>query len=625
MHNRPLSARSSRYARKSRILLASAAFTALLGAAWPMGAMSADDESGNGKPVGEEPGDGGPFIGDSVMTPSIPAAIAAQGGTKRGSGNGRSGNSFANDPCLDPPPSAPFPTNFQRTVQSETELAVLNTQTSKGKKIVVGYNDSWGFYDNRQGLSGYAFSIDGGKTFIDGGGLPPAVPAGAPAGTLGQDAYFGDPVVVVHNPTRTFYYASIYQTPNGLATLSVNRGRFVDADSSSPQGTESVSNTRCQGNPSAFGMADPPKNLKERIVWDPPVEAVLPPFLGQNNDAFLDKEWLYVDQKSGTLYLTYTRFSADGETPIEMVRCIHCAFHSTFTTGDFTPPTVVVPNLPDTFNTATQPFVTPTGRVIVTFYAEQFALTPPFPDVSDRIDYAVSDDDGATFGPVQTIAAVNPQGEPPGYNRGRATILNAPYLFVNKGVDDGDTSNRGPKPAEIPGYGNIYVAYFSGKAPLGQPIAKAADIFVSTSTNDGVSFGPPVKVNDDNTNTSHVFPSVQANKHGDVFVAWIDRRQDPDDNILNDTWAAISKNQAQSFGNNKLESDVSTSWFVRADAAPNFGDYNSSEMLDFDQFVTTWADGRFPPGTFTDRGNERLAATPDTLFDVATGLGSGKK
>ena len=80
---------------------------------------------------------------------------ASNGGGKGVHDNGRGGNSFANDPCLDPPPTAPFPENFRRTVQSETELAVLNTQGSMGKKIVVGYNDSFGFYDNRQGPVSY--------------------------------------------------------------------------------------------------------------------------------------------------------------------------------------------------------------------------------------------------------------------------------------------------------------------------------------------------------------------------------------------------------------------------------------------------------------------------------------
>jgi hypothetical protein len=33
-----------------------------------------------------------------------------------------------------------------------------------GKKIVVGYNDSFGFYDNRQGLSGFAYSVTSVRT-----------------------------------------------------------------------------------------------------------------------------------------------------------------------------------------------------------------------------------------------------------------------------------------------------------------------------------------------------------------------------------------------------------------------------------------------------------------------------
>ena len=41
-------------------------------------------------------------------------------------------------------------------------------------------------------------------------------------------------------------------------------------------------------------------------------------------------------------------------------------------------------------------------------------------------------------------------------------------------------------------------------------------------------------------------------------------------------------------------------WRVRADARPNFGDYNSSELLGFNQFVMTWSDGRFPSQSALD-------------------------
>ncbi len=563
-------------------------------------------------------------------------AISSEGEAKRGGHDrGRGGNTFVNDPCLDPAPGEVFPANFFRTVQSETEIAVLNTRGSMGKKMVAGYNDSFGFYNNTQGLSGFAYSVDGGNKWIDGGGLPPVVRSGAPAGTPGSDAYFGDPVVVVHQATQTFFYSSIYMNPAGQFTLSVNRGSFQNAP---PQGVESISNTRCANDPTEFGVPDPPPpNQDERIIWELPVEAVLQGFIRCSPDPligcdFLDKEWLYVDQNTGILYLTYTRFGFDGTTPIELVR--------SFDGGrTWTPPSIIVPNLIDTFNQATQAFTTPTGRVIVTWHARTFP-EPDFIETEQRIEIAFSDNcstptGACTFGPPVVVSVVNPQGEPPGYNRARPTILNAPYIFVDRGSDDGVFTAQ---ERAQPGFGNVYIAYFSGKRPFGS-IIRAADIFLSTSTNNGTSFGPPVKVNDDNTNTVHVFPSVQANKHGDVYVAWIDRRQDPpvpadptttpptpaSGNVFNDTYAAVSKNFGASFGHNKLQTTVSTTWFTREDARPDYGDYNSSELLGFNQFVTIWADGRFPVGTgvITPAGNTRSLGTPDVIFTIAQGLGIG--
>jgi hypothetical protein len=88
-------------------------------------------------------------------------------------------------------------------------------------------------------------------------------------------------------------------------------------------------------------------------------------------------------------------------------------------------------------------------------------------------------------------------------------------------------------------------------------------------------------------------------------------------NELTDQWANVSKNSGGTFGPDRLQTDVATGWFVRADASPNFGDYNSSDLLGFNQFVITFADGRFPPPA-----PQPLAATPDTVFTIANGLGN---
>ena len=61
--------------------------------------------------------------------------------------------------------------------------------------------------------------------------------------------------------------------------------------------------------------------------------------------------------------------------------------------------TIIVPNLDDTFNSGLSVMTTPTRRVIVTWNARTFLLSPPFSEISDRIESAFSDDDGVTFSP----------------------------------------------------------------------------------------------------------------------------------------------------------------------------------------------------------------------------------
>ncbi|MFN2541024.1 MAG: hypothetical protein ABR514_02495 [Chthoniobacterales bacterium] len=524
--------------------------------------------------------------------------------------NGRGGNSYANDPCLDPPAPA-----RERTVQSETELAVLNATGSMGKKIVVGYNDSWGFYDRSQGLSGYAYSVNGGNTFVDGGGLPPLIPGNEPAGTSGVDAYFGDPVIIVHHKTQRFFYFSIYKLPDDSFSISMNRGTFQIAP---PTTAESMANTTCLNGKRPYGTPDTKNLPSERIVWEPPIVILQPNTL--TNQDFLDKEWAYVDQTTGTMYVTYTRFTPSGQTPLELMRCLGCANLATVSQANWDGPYTIVPNEVDTFNQATMPITTPFSvipgpyRVVASWIAQQFNVITGA-ETDERVEYAYSDTDGMTWTSELFIADVNPQGEPNGYNRGRASILNAPYNNPDKGQDDGVfTSSETSRT----GFGNVYVTYFSGQTPVasGPPYAKAANIYVSTLTGNATVVGLPVKVNDDPGTTSHVFPTVQVNKNGYVYGNWLDRRNDPVANVLTDAWANVSKNNGATFGPDRVQTDVATSWFVRADARPNFGDYNSSDLLGFNQFVITFADGRFPPPAPAPQ-----AATPDTMFTIANGLG----
>ncbi|HEY8645820.1 MAG TPA: sialidase family protein [Gaiellaceae bacterium] len=599
--------RTSRYWRRFLIFTAVAVLAVLMGMAQSARAVS---------PPGETDFDGpnegiqSPVSGEGSQTGS-----GAQPGNPSSGvhDNGRGGNTYVNDPCLDPGPSPNAAAGSRVGVtQSETDLAV------DGKNIVVGYNDSLGFYRNDGGLSGFSFSVNGGNTFIDGNGLPPAIGPGPGFPTPGFDHYLGDPSLVVNHATHTFYYASIYFPPTGEQTLSVNAGTFQSVP---PQTQESVANTRCANDPTLRKIPDTTNLPAQKLVWGPPHVVVNDQQLncqGPFGCDALDKEWLAIDQSTGELYITYTTFGNDGSTPIDLVRSKD---------GGVTweGPFVIVPNLADAFNQATQAVITRnpvTGktRIAVTWNSRRFSLVDGS-EVQDSIQSAYSDDDGTTFTTPTTVSDVNPQGEPLGYNRGRATILNAPYINVD------------PNNSAV-----LYDTYFNGKTTLASgafPYSKSGDILISKSVNGGASWLSPVKVNDDPGTTSHVFPSVQVDKHSNVYVAWTDRRDDPA-NIFTNIYAAVSHDGGASFGHNKVQTDIATTWFARTDAAPNFGDYNSSELLGDNQFVTTWADGRFMPpyctGTepfcFTLPGGSggvtrNRPATPDSMFTIANGLGVG--
>ncbi len=598
----------------TRAMLAVGLVAALAPAAWSQQALGS--RMVKGRPITEFLSAGGLAAALGKQVGSVPPGSDAVVDFNLTPATTVTANGFVNDPCLDPAPSTPFPFNFFDVVQSEPELAVWNGAPNgrESKPIVAGYNDSRGFTTNTQGLSGFAYNLRSGQKgkWIDGGGLPPRFPdtGPPPPGGLAFDQFFGDPTLVVNQRTGGFFYGSLYVAPQGYFTLSVSRGVFKNAK---PQGVESVSNTRCEGRSHLFGVPLDPPAGNQRIIWDKPVEAIRPPFLGPGNADFPDKPFLAIDQKTGTLYMTYTRFAANGATPLEVV--------VSFDGGQtWTPPRTIVPNLNDTLNQAVMAVVTPTGRVVTTWWARVFDLTnPAFPIKRAQIQAAYSDDQGLTWSDVIRVASAGPQGEPLGYNRGRALILNAPFIAVDRGKDDGTDTAAEKKRA---GFGNVYIVYTRGTTPLPAVAFDAvADVFVARSTDNGRSWGQPVRVNDDGTPTVHVFPNIQVNKDGKVFVSWIDRRRDPVDNVLNDTFAAASTDLGQTFGPNRRITDVpATSWFARADAAPNFGDYNSSDLIDWEEFAVIWADGRFLPPGRSHALHRGTKATPDALFARTPGL-----
>src|SRR3954468_11659494 len=109
--------------------------------------------------------------------------------------------------------------------QGELAIAIDDT----GRNVVIGFNDFRGFLaatpGKRLSVSGFMFSHDGGKTFVDGGQLP--VAADDPESQLPQ--VFGDPDVKYLGGCN-FIYTSIVLAPFGeegaaAQTMGFHRSR----------------------------------------------------------------------------------------------------------------------------------------------------------------------------------------------------------------------------------------------------------------------------------------------------------------------------------------------------------------------------------------------------------------
>lgn len=191
-----------------------------------------------------------------------------------------------------------------------------------------------------------------------------------------------------------------------------------------------------------------------------------------------------------------------------------------------------------------------------------------------------STDGGATFSPQVIAAVINP----PGITcAGRYTVKNCirNNEFPRMAADNSFTSTRG----------NVYAVFAAN--PTGPD---NADIFIIRSTDYGITWTSPQRVNDDATTTDQWLPSVSVdNRTGKVFVCWYDSRIDAASNIQTRLYAAVSTNGGTSFQSNENVSDVSfnpNSMAVGQPGGENYiGDYIGNSAIGSTSY-NVWMDGR---------------------------------
>ncbi len=153
-------------------------------------------------------------------------------------------------------------------------------------------------------------------------------------------------------------------------------------------------------------------------------------------------------------------------------------------------------------------------------------------------------------------------------------------------------------PADV---GN-YVLYTGTHSPDLLDIARdQRDILASHSSDGGMTWSPPVLVNDDSPRFDNTWPEVAVDGSGGVHVIWYDHRLDGANGILTDMGYASSADGGISFSPSTLFNDGgSVNWNnVATNIYPNMGDY-SALVSDGTAVYANWADGR--------------GGTPDAFF-----------
>jgi hypothetical protein len=204
--------------------------------------------------------------------------------------------------------------------------------------------------------------------------------------------------------------------------------------------------------------------------------------------------------------------------------------------------------------------VAPSGDLYVAFFDNHSSI--------GGIGYVRSTDGGKTFLAERRAASVSTIGSQTG---GGGVRTNS---FPSMTVDKNNT---------------IHIVYDAfGGSPLDR-----SDIFYVRSTDQGLTFSSPLKLNDDNTTTTQFLPSIAATADGTLAVKWWDRRNDTTNDSLTDVYMTISNNGGTSFGKNFRVTNHN--WFFSpieiGFASGYHGDYDGI-AAEGNNFYLSWSDER---------------------------------
>jgi cysteine-rich repeat protein len=295
------------------------------------------------------------------------------------------------------------------------------------------------------------------------------------------------------------------------------------------------------------------------IAWSNPFTAAT------SSVDFLDKEWLTCDRLTNTLYMTYTRFvngnvGATTELRIEIIK-------STDGGANWTAPLVLESAATESIQIS---YVT-TGPNSEVYAMWERGIDDIFA-ANTALELRRSFNLAASFDPKVTVRSMVPSYFPAMVGFNRETTLEIGTLAVDL--------SGGPR------RGHIYVIWSERGAGGGE----TRDIFVASSANQGATWSPPVRVNDDAPGHDQVMPWLSVNSQGTVEAVWYDYRNWRGMHTV-DLYAARSTDGGATFSGNFRMTTRPSSWFAPLTLTPNFGDYIGCAS-EGTGFYPAWADAR---------------------------------
>lgn len=457
--------------------------------------------------------------------------------------------------------------------QSEVSIAGI------GSYVVEAWNDSTGFFaacpspKYKEELTGYGFSANGGKSFMDEGGLPNDCTTGY--------KYYGDPTVETWKPggTAYFYIGSLYlNLTTGQSDLA------LDACKATGSGSHAL------------------------------LECSMPVIVAQGAvGEFLDKDFLTIDPKRGRLYMSYTRFGAlntpNANGQIELAVC-----DIGTSTGGIGP----------AGGTAATPVCFP-GSSPTPYYVVQSGQACenegayPSVNVKNGDVYVAWEYNWATnyLGPAPcnttqptlnrvayvphsclTLTPVSPCATSP--KMVAVNVISIDTAFIpgyNRNPAPGDSpANDFPRIAVSLKYGTVSIVWNDTRLhPLGDIFLQSFALKTLSAIQNG-----PVRINPDATGGLHFLPALRnSDDEGLLNVSYF-QRNDGDTALTNvDLVMNINPRMTQP-GKATVVTTSASNWnATSSDIIPNFGDYTDNYIqatpgypYTSDTLFVAWSDGR---------------------------------